>query len=135
MRSASRAESVQWAQSEQSVVFERGLLLSERGSVTAEFATVLPAVVLVLAMAVGGMQVAGEQLRLQSAVADAARLLGRGDPAAGARVSAVAPGARLGESRQGVLVCATGQAPTSLGVLLGITLSATSCALDDAAPG
>jgi Flp pilus assembly protein TadG len=103
--------------------------------VTAEFAAVLPAVVLVLAIAIGGMQIAGEQLRLQSAVADAARLLGRGDSAAGARVQAAAPGAQLGESRRGPLVCATAEAPTSLGLLLGITLRASSCALDDSTPG
>jgi Flp pilus assembly protein TadG len=109
-------------------------LHAERGSVTAEFAAVLPAVVLVFAVALGGMQIAGEQLRLQSAVADAARMLGRGDSGAASRVRDAASGARLSESRQGDLVCATARAPTSLGFLFAITLSASSCALDDAAP-
>jgi Flp pilus assembly protein TadG len=104
------------------------------GSVTAEFAAVLPAVILVLAVALGSMQIAGEQLRLQDAVADAARMVGRGDSGAGARVQSAAPGARLTESVEGSLVCATARAPTSIGPLFGITLSATSCALDDAAP-
>lgn len=110
-------------------------LRAERGSVTAEFAAVLPAVVLVFAVALGGMRIAGEQLRLQSAVADAARMLGRGDSGAVSRVRDAASGARFSESRRGALVCATARAPTSLGFLFAITLSASSCALDDAAPG
>ncbi len=116
---------------------DRGLrgnagFLADRGSVTAEFAAVLPAVVLVLAVALGAMQLAGEQLRLQGATADAARLLGRGDPGATARVQQVAVDAQLSESRQGDLVCAEARAPVSLGILIGITLSASACALDDA---
>ena len=47
---------------------------------TAEFAAVLPAVVLVLAVCLSGVQVATAQLRLQDASADASRLLGRGEP-------------------------------------------------------
>jgi Flp pilus assembly protein TadG len=104
----------------------------DAGAVTAEFAAVMPAVILVLAVALGSMQIAGEQLRLQSAVADAARMVGRGDSSAGARVQAAAPGARLTENVRGSLVCASARAPTSFGPLFGLTLSATSCALDDA---
>jgi hypothetical protein len=105
---------------------------ADAGTVTAEFAVVLPVVVLVLAMALGGMQLAGTQLRLQSGVADAARLLGRGDGGATADLLRAVPGARLNETRRGDLVCATARAPTSLGLLSGITISASSCALFDA---
>jgi len=100
--------------------------------VTAEFAAVLPAVILILAIALGTMQIAGEQLRLQGATADAARLLGRGDPGASALVQQVATDAQLTENRQGDLVCAEASVPVSLGILIGITLSTSACALDDA---
>ncbi len=106
----------------------------ERGSVTAEFAAVIPAVVLVLAACIAGLQVAGEQLRLQDAAADAARLLARADgsTAAAARLTAAIPGARLTVSHPGDLVCAGASARSriSIGVLLGVTIRASGCALD-----
>jgi Flp pilus assembly protein TadG len=105
----------------------------DRGSVTAEFAAVLPAVVLVLACAIGAMQLAGEQLRLQGADAAAARLLGRGDSGARALVQAVNPDATLVARTSGDLVCADSRAPAALGILFGLTVSAFACVLDDAA--
>ncbi|MCU1510149.1 MAG: hypothetical protein JWQ12_2414 [Glaciihabitans sp.] len=97
---------------------------------TAEFAAVLPAVLLVLAIALGSLQVAGEQLRLQQGVADASRLLARGDDGA-ASLSAAVPNATLAQRRQGDLVCATATAPASFGVgaVPGIQLHASACAL------
>ena len=53
----------------------------DRGSVVAEFAVALPAVVLVLAVGVGALAAASRQVRLQDAVADAARLSARGESA------------------------------------------------------
>jgi len=105
---------------------------TDSGSVTAEFAAVLPAALLVLAMALMGMQVAGVHLRLQDAVADAARSLGRGDSAssAAALVSRAVPGARLAVSVRDELVCADATAPSAGGALLsGLTVTARSCAL------
>jgi Flp pilus assembly protein TadG len=104
----------------------------DRGSVTAEFAAVLPAVVLVLGCALGAMQLAAEQLRLQSADAAAVRLLGRGDPGSRELVLAVNPNATLVVHSSGDLVCADVSAPASIGILLGVTISASACALDDA---
>lgn len=104
---------------------------ADLGSVTAEFAAVVPAVVLVLAVALGAIQIAGEQLRLQAAAASAARALGRGDPNASEAILAVSPSARLDQSRSGDLVCAHASAAAGFGILLGFTLSATSCALAD----
>jgi hypothetical protein len=104
---------------------------TEEGSVTAEFAVALPAVILVLAIALGGMQLAGEQLRLQGAVADAARILGAGATAVVHRVS---PRARLTDSRHGDLVCAAAGAPGSLGLLPAVMVRAKACALSDASP-
>jgi hypothetical protein len=103
----------------------------DRGSVTAEFAAVLPAVVLVLAFALGAMQLAAEQLRLQGADAEAARMLGRGDSGARELVLAVNPNATLVVRASGGLVCAESSAPASIGILLGITITTSACALDD----
>jgi hypothetical protein len=109
----------------------RSRLRAESGSVTAEFAAVLPAVVLVLACGLGALQLAGEQLRLQAAVDDSARMLGRGDPGASAALVEVAPDARLTVIDRGDLVCPEATAPASLGFLLGFTLRASACSLDD----
>lgn len=102
----------------------------DRGSVTAELAIALPAVVLVLALCLSGFQLAGQQLRLQDAAALAARSLGRGDTPSSI-VDRLVPGASVSGSRSGDLVCATvsiGSA-TALGDLAGIDLRASSCAL------
>jgi Flp pilus assembly protein TadG len=102
--------------------------------VTAEFAAVLPAVVLVLALCLASLQMATAQLRLQDASADAARSLGRGDPpgTAAARLARAVAGATLTQSRRGDLVCAEASArsPGGTGALFGLTLRAVSCALD-----
>ena len=105
---------------------------SDRGAVAAEFAVALPAVVLVLAFAIGAIGLGGEQLRLQGAAFEAARLLGRGDPGALARIRSVSPAATLSTFASGDSICAEARVSVALGVLSGISLSATSCALNDA---
>jgi hypothetical protein len=106
----------------------------DRGAVTAEFAAVLPAVLLVLALALGALRLGVEQLRLQGATFDAARLIGRGDAGASAVVVAVNPDARLLIRRANAIVCVDTAAPARLGVLVGLTLAASACALDDVEP-
>jgi hypothetical protein len=103
----------------------------EAGTVTAEFAVVLPAVVLVLACALAAIGLGAQQLRLQGAAFDAARLLGRGDPGALDRVHSVDPSARLGTRSSGAVICADVTAPVSIGVLAGLELEASACALHD----
>ena len=100
---------------------------SERGSVTAEFAVALPAVVLVLALCLTGMQAVGQQLRLADAAAHAARSLARGEPSdvAAARAAREVPGASITQSADGDLTCVTASAPAAL----GLTVTASSCAL------
>jgi hypothetical protein len=103
----------------------------DRGSAVAEFAIALPAVILVLAMVLGGVELGVLQARLQDAAADAARSLGRGDsePDVASRVAQQVPGARWSSSRSGALVCA--HLAASAGgpaALLGLTVSAASCA-------
>ena len=106
----------------------------ERGSVTAEFAAVVPAVILLLACALVCVQLGAQQVMLQDAAADAARSLGRGDPrsVAAAQAALSVPGARLAASTTGDLVCATLTATSRSPIagLLGVRLRARSCALD-----
>jgi Flp pilus assembly protein TadG len=52
----------------------------ERGMVTAELAACLPILVLVLAVAVSAVSVAGVRVRAQDAAREAARAAARGDP-------------------------------------------------------
>ena len=112
----------------------RSLAGDDRGSAVAEFAVALPAVLLVLATVLGGVQLGTLQLRLQDAAADAARSLGRGDPASGvtSRIARQVPSARWSVTRPDGLVCAhlaaTAAPPAGL---LGLTVSATGCALDE----
>ena len=108
-------------------------LLRDTGSVTAEFAAVVPAVILLLACALVCVQLGAQQVMLQDAAADAARALGRGEPAAAAaaHVARAMPGARLAAGASGDLICATVTATPrgSIAALLGATLRARSCAL------
>ncbi|WP_224751877.1 TadE family type IV pilus minor pilin [Microbacterium helvum] len=99
----------------------------DQGSVVAEFAIALPAIAVVLAVGVGALAGASRQVRLQDAVADAARLSARGEQTSrvtGAVTAAVAE-ASVDISSRGDLVCVTASAPA----LLGLRVNATGCAL------
>lgn len=114
----------------------RGRARAERGSATAEFALAFPAVLGVVALLLGGVQVAGLQVRAQDAAADAARGLGRGDSAAAvaARLERQVPGAGLSSWSQGDLRCVRVEvAPAGPVAALGLRAGASACALDDAA--
>ncbi|MCU1421850.1 MAG: hypothetical protein JWN36_1501 [Microbacteriaceae bacterium] len=79
----------------------------------------MPAVVIVLACALGAMQLVTEQLRLQDAAAVAARTLARGDP-----------GASISSAGTDGLVCVTATARGhGLPPLGALALTARSCAL------
>lgn len=102
----------------------------DRGSATAEFAVVVPAIVLVIALTAGCLAAAGRQVRLEQGVAQAARLAARGEPAdrVAGIVAAVAGGAVDGISDDGDLVCVSASAPTRLPLPVP-PLRARSCAL------
>jgi hypothetical protein len=107
----------------------------DQGSATAEFAVAFPAVLAVVALLLGGVQVAGLQVRAQDAAADAARGLGRGDSpdAVEARLDRQVPGAALVGWVDGDLRCVRVEvAPTGVVAVLGLRARATACALDDA---
>ncbi|MGX9348026.1 TadE family type IV pilus minor pilin [Microbacterium sp. KNMS] len=101
---------------------------SERGSVTAELAVALPAVVLVAALGMAGLGAASRQVQLQDAAADAARLIARGEEEGRAAGIVAAVGGALSIANHGDLVCATAEAEARIGVL-AVPLSASSCAL------
>jgi len=108
------------------------MIRGEAGSATAEFALVLPAVLGVVALLLGGLQVAGLQVRAQDAAADAARGLGRGDaPAAvAARLERHIAGAVLSSWLDGDLRCVRVEvAPSELVAALGLRAGAGACAL------
>ncbi|MFN4002941.1 TadE family type IV pilus minor pilin [Microcella sp.] len=104
---------------------------ADRGSVTAEIAVGLPAVVLVLAACLGGLGLATTQLRAHDAAADAARLLGRGEPAAAAQqhVARSIAGAALTVSRPAELVCVRVVVEQRL-LLVPVRVVGSACALD-----
>jgi Flp pilus assembly protein TadG len=109
-------------------------LIGDRGSVTAEFALAFPAVLGVVALLLGGVQVAALQVRAQDAAADAARGLARGDTPAtvGARLERQVPGAALAAWAEGDLICVrVDVAPTGPVAVLGLRAVAGSCALAD----
>lgn len=105
--------------------------LGDRGSVAAELALALPAVLLALLLGAGALGAAAQQVRLQDASADAARLLGRGEDAGAAAgvVTAAVPGAVLGQHARGDLICVTATADFAVGRLIRVPLRASSCAL------
>jgi Flp pilus assembly protein TadG len=105
----------------------------DTGGVAAEFAVALPAVALVLAVCVGAVGVGSQQLRLQDAVADAARGLGRGESTAAvaSRAARAVAGSALASWQAGELVCARLSADARGPVTVaGLRLTAESCALD-----
>lgn len=107
--------------------------MRDRGAVTAELAVGLPVVVLVLGACLGGLGVATAQLRAHDAAADAARLIGRGEPLARAEsvVARTVPGGRLSVTRPDDLVCAAVTVEQRL-LLVPLAVTGSSCAL---APG
>jgi hypothetical protein len=109
-------------------------LRADRGSATAEFALAFPAVLGVVALLLGGVQVAALQVRAQDAAADAARGLARGDASAvvSSRLDRQLPGATLSSWADGELRCVrVAVAPAGPVAVLGLRAVADSCALGD----
>lgn len=80
----------------------RGIAPGERGSVTAEIAVALPALVLVVAAALWGVSVAAAQVACVDAVRAGARAAARGEPMPAVHAAVVRgapPGARVAAHR------------------------------------
>ena len=104
----------------------------EDGAVAAELAMTLPAVLLVLAMGLGAVQLGVVRLRAQDAAADVARSLARGDdPAAAVSRVAGLRSATVARRNADGLVCAEVTALAAPhGPLAGLRVSGESCALE-----
>lgn len=101
-------------------------LAAEQGSVTAEFAVAVPAIVLVLAISVAGVGASVQSVRLQGAASAAAREAGRGDGIA--VVGRLVPGATALRWSEGDLECVRLSAAAAFGPVV-FPLSAEACAL------
>lgn len=102
----------------------------DRGSVAAEFAVVVPAVVLVVLLAVTTLAAAGRQVRLEQAAAQGARLAARGESDDRVRTvtAALVDGASVSIRSDGDFACV--DATVSPGVPLPLPpLRATGCAV------
>jgi hypothetical protein len=105
-----------------------GFPLGASGAVAAEFAVVLPAILLVVLLGVGALGAGARQVRLQDAAADAARLLARGDDPGRAHALVASAGGSASIEPRGDLVCVIARAPAPLALPLP-ELTVTSCAL------
>ncbi|ALJ19485.1 TadE family type IV pilus minor pilin [Microbacterium sp. No. 7] len=104
------------------------LIRDERGTAAAEFAVVVPAAVLVVALAAGTLQAVSRQVRLEQGAAQAARLAGRGEDPGRIGASLGVTGASVVVRGDGDLVCAEATAPAGVPLPLP-PLTASSCAL------
>lgn len=101
----------------------------ERGAVTAEFAITIPAVLLVLGIAIGGIHLAAQRIALTSLTAEIARLEARGDHAsASARIAAATGSPEITRALESDVLCVTARASPSRGLLAPLTITAISCA-------
>jgi Flp pilus assembly protein TadG len=111
----------------------RRAVAGDRGGITAEFAVAVPAVLLVLGLCLGMLQLAAQQVRYTDAAAVGARSLARGEEEAlaSSRALIVAGPSSFSSTVDGEFVCATvsGRGAVILTTALGIELSASSCAL------
>lgn len=107
----------------------RAVLREERGTVTAEFAVVLPAALVVLGLAIGGVLLAAQRVALVSLAGEVARLEARGDAdAAEARLAHAGLDVDVERRRDGALLCVGLSTAPGRGALAAITISAESCA-------
>ncbi|NQX10914.1 pilus assembly protein [Microbacteriaceae bacterium VKM Ac-2855] len=104
---------------------------AERGSAAAEFAVVLPAVLVILALCVGAIASTAQYTRLVDAAADAARSLGRGDADVVSAVARVDPGASVVTGTDDGLVCVDVGAVIHPLPTVGVPITVHSCALGE----
>lgn len=105
---------------------------TNRGSVTAELAVLLPVLTLLLALIVTGAQIGLMQLRVSEAAYAGARAAARGEPEAAAVIAqrTAGPAARATVNRDGGYVSVRVEASVDAGLaaLLGGAVSATASA-------
>lgn len=96
----------------------------QRGAVTAEFAIVLPAILVVLALIVGALNVSAGRVALTGLAGDLARLEARGDrAAAGERLSRFEGSPSVSRATEDGVLCVTARSGS-----FPFAVSATGCA-------
>ena len=96
---------------------------------SAEFAVVLPAVLIVLSLVIGGVLLASHRVVLTSAAADIVRLEARGDVSlAQQRASELGGGIALSREHRGGLLCVRLKSSPGSGLLANIGVSVSACA-------
>lgn len=96
---------------------------------TAEFAVVVPAVLVVLGLVVGGIVIATNRLTLASAAADIVRLEARGDSdLAAERLAGAGTGVTVERERRGGLLCVMLRTGPQRGMLASLAVTAEACA-------
>lgn len=107
----------------------RSSFAGSRGSVTAEFALLMPSVALIIALAVGVLGLQVERLKQVSIAASAARALGRGETEADVRsgLIAVDPALRMSIEYLENLVCAIVARDIRVASLPSVEVSERQC--------
>ncbi|WP_427870587.1 TadE/TadG family type IV pilus assembly protein [Leucobacter luti] len=91
----------------------------------------LPAVVAVLGLMIGGISIAAQRVTLSSLAGELVRLEARGDAGAAERLLRERPGQVQVERRHdGPLLCATLSESPGRGILGAISISVTACAAE-----
>lgn len=105
------------------------LLRNDRGGSTAEFAIVIPVILLVVGIVLGGILLASTRVTLVSAAHDIARLEARGDTLlAASRAGELPSGSTVGRDVTGGILCVTVHSSPGRGPLSAITVSGQGCA-------
>lgn len=105
-------------------------LKNERGSVTAEFAVTLPAILMVLAIVIGSLSIATHKIVLTSAVFDIARLEARGDlQLLTSRTNELPTGVLITKNVHNNILCVSATQNPGRGILSVIKIEARGCAV------
>lgn len=105
------------------------LLSDERGTVTAEFAVVLPAVLVMLGLAIGGVFLASHRIVLVALAGEVARLEARGDLGqAQQRLAGAGSSIAVERERTEDLHCVVLRSQPAEGLLGAVRLEARACA-------
>lgn len=103
-------------------------LQCERGAVTAEFAVVLPAVLVIFVLAVSAILLGAHRVVLTSAAAEIARLEARGDVSAAQGRLVELSGVTVEREQRGRLHCVALRSRPAGGLLSAVEVSASGCA-------
>lgn len=104
-------------------------LHDDRGTITAEFAIVVPVALVILGLAIAAILVSAHRLSLTALALEVARFEARGDAeAAAARLASFGREVAVVRSRDGLLVCVSLSSRPGAGPFEAIEITARGCA-------